>query len=81
MTDLTAGEVHALVALADHHPMTIDELDRSIADGGMHLGSDGVATILQRLVDMGMAERTPAASLGKYRATPKGRDWISSRSA
>jgi hypothetical protein len=29
MTDLTAGEVHALAALADHHPMTVDELARS----------------------------------------------------
>jgi predicted transcriptional regulator len=81
MTDLTAGEVHALAALAEHHPMTVDELDRSVADGSMHLGSDGIAAVLQRLVDMGMAERTPAASLGKYRATPEGRDWIRARSA
>jgi hypothetical protein len=81
MTDLTAGEVHALAALADHHPMTVDELARFVADGGMHLGSDEIAGVLQRLVGIGMAERTPAASLGKYRATPEGRDWIRSRSA
>jgi predicted transcriptional regulator len=79
MADLTAGEVHALAALADHHPLTVDELARSVADAGMHLGSDDVATILQRLVDTGMTERTPAAILGKYRATPEGRDWIRSR--
>ena len=81
MTKLTAGEVHALAALAGHHPMTVDELARSLADDGMHLGSEGIAAVLQRLVDMGMAEPTPAANLGKYRATPEGRDWIRSRSA
>jgi hypothetical protein len=64
MTDLTAGEVQALAALTDHNPMTVDELSRSVADGGMNLGSDGVAAVLQRLVSMGLAERTPAASLG-----------------
>lgn len=46
----------------------------------MNLGGNGVATVLQRLVDVGLAERTPAASLGKYRATQEGRDWIRSRS-
>jgi predicted transcriptional regulator len=81
MTDLTAAEVQALAALADHHPMTVDELARGVADVGMHLGSDEVTAIVQRLVDMGMAERTAAASLGKYRTTPEGRDWIRSRSA
>jgi DNA-binding MarR family transcriptional regulator len=81
MTDLTAGEVHALAALADHHPMTVDELARFVADAGMYLDSEGVAAVLQQLVDMGMAERTPAAILGKYRATPEGRDWIRSRNA
>jgi predicted transcriptional regulator len=79
MTDLTADEVQALAALAVHHPMTVDELARSVADAGMHLGSDDVEAVLRRLVDMGMAERTPAAILGKYRATPEGRDWIRSR--
>lgn len=80
MTDLTAGEVQALAALAGHNPMTADELARAVTDVGMNLGGDGVATVLQRLVDVGLAERTPAASLGKYRATQEGRDWIRSRS-
>jgi hypothetical protein len=79
MTDLTAGEVQVLAALADR-PMTVDGLARSVADTGMRLGGDEVA-VLQRLVGMGMAERTPAVSLGKYRITPEGRDWIRSRSA
>jgi predicted transcriptional regulator len=81
MTDLTAAEVQALAALADNRPMTVDELARSMSDVGMHLGSDQVTAIVQRLVDMGMAERTPAASLGKYRTTTAGLDWIRSRSA
>jgi DNA-binding MarR family transcriptional regulator len=80
MTDLTAAEVLALTALADHHPMTVDELARSMADAGMHLGGE-VAAVVKRLVNMGMAERTPAAMLGKYRVTPAGRVWIRARSA
>jgi predicted transcriptional regulator len=80
MTDLTAAEVQALAALADSHPMTVEELGRSMSDTGMHLGSDEVWAVVQRLVDMGMAELTPAARLGKYRATTEGRNWIRARS-
>lgn len=32
MTDLTAGEVQALAALAGHNPMTADELARAVTD-------------------------------------------------
>lgn len=81
MPNLTASEVQALAALADNHPMTVDGLVRSMADAGMYLGSDEVAALLRRLAGMGMAERTPAASLGKFRITPQGRDWIHARSA
>jgi hypothetical protein len=45
----------------------------------MHL-ADQVAAVVQSLVEMGMAERTPAASLGKYRITADGRAWILGRS-
>jgi hypothetical protein len=80
MADLTAAEVQALAALADNHPMTVDELARSLSDAGMHLANE-VAAVVQSLVDMDMAERTPAASLGKYRITTEGREWIRSKSA
>ncbi len=80
MADLTAAEVQALAALADNHPRTVDELARSVPDAGMHLVTAEVTAVVQRLVDMDMAERTPAASLGKYRITTEGRDWILSRS-
>jgi predicted transcriptional regulator len=76
MDDLTAAEVQMLAALADHHPMTVDELTRSVADAGMDLGSVEVTAAVQRLVGMGMAERTPAARLGKYRITTAGRNWL-----
>ncbi|MGO8887235.1 MAG: hypothetical protein ACLP52_14765 [Streptosporangiaceae bacterium] len=78
MADLTAAEVQTLAALADNHPMTVEELTRSVADAGMHLAND-VAAVVQSLVDMGMAEGTPAASLGKYRITADGRAWILAR--
>ena len=78
MPDLTAAEVQALAALADNHPMTGEELARSVADAGMHLANE-VNAVVQSLVDMGMAERTPAASLGKYRITANGRAWILAR--
>jgi predicted transcriptional regulator len=78
MADLTAAEVQALAALADNHPMTVEELARSVADAGMHLANE-VNAVVQSLVDMGMAERTPAASLGKYRITANGRAWILAR--
>jgi predicted transcriptional regulator len=78
MADLTAAEVQALASLADNHPMTAEELARSVADAGMHLASE-VNAVVQSLVDMGMAERTPAASLGKFRITANGRAWILAR--
>jgi len=37
MADLTAAEVQVLATLADNHPMTVEELARSVADAGMHL--------------------------------------------
>lgn len=76
MSHMTAAEVQVLAALADHNPMTIDELSRVVADEGMHLGSQDVAVAVRSLVTGGMAERTPAASLGRFRITAKGRDWI-----
>ena len=78
MADLTAAEVQALAALAANHPMTVGELGRSIADSGMHL-TDELPAVVQSLVDMGLAERTPAASLGKYRITASGRAWMLAR--
>ena len=75
MADLTAAEVQVLATLADNHPMTVKELARSVADAGMHLANE-VAAVVQSLVDLGMAERTPAVSLGKYRITADGRAWI-----
>jgi predicted transcriptional regulator len=78
IADLTAAEVQALAALADNHPMTVEELARSVSDAGMHLANE-VTAIVQSLVDLGMAERTPAARLGKYRITADGRAWILAR--
>jgi hypothetical protein len=37
MADLTAAEVQALAALADNHPMTVDELARSVSDAACTL--------------------------------------------
>jgi DNA-binding MarR family transcriptional regulator len=78
MADLTAAEVQALAAFADNNPMTVEELARAVADTGMYLAND-VNAVVQTLVDMGLAERTPAASLGKYRITADGRAWILAR--
>jgi hypothetical protein len=76
MSDMMAAEVQVLAAMADHNPMTIDELSRVVADEGMHPGSQNVAVAVRSLVTGGMAEPTPAASLGRFRITAKGRDWI-----
>lgn len=81
MTELTAAEVLALSALMEGRPMTTVELSRSVSDMGMHLSSDDAATTVRSLVETGMAERTPAASLGKHRITVQGRAWIASRTA
>ena len=78
MADLTAAEVQALAALADNHPMTVEELARSLADAGMHVANE-VPAVVQSLVDIGVAERTPATNLGKYRITAEGRAWVLSR--
>ena len=75
MADLTAAEVQVLATLGGYHPMTVEDLARSVADAGMHLGNE-VAAVVQSLVGLGMAERTPAVSLGKYRITADGRAWI-----
>jgi predicted transcriptional regulator len=80
MADLTAAEVQVLAALASSPPMTVEELGRSVSDAGMHLANE-VQAVVQSLVDMGMAERTPAARLGKYRITNAGRSWMLSRSS
>jgi predicted transcriptional regulator len=77
MAELTAAEVQALAALAENNPMTIDELARAVADAGMHLASE-INSVLRNLVDMGLAEQTPAASLGKYRITVDGRVMLAS---
>ena len=78
MADLTAAEVQALAALADNHPMTVEELARSLADAGMHVANE-VPAVVQSLVDIGVAERPPATNLGKYRITAEGRAWVLSR--
>jgi DNA-binding MarR family transcriptional regulator len=74
MLALTAGEVLALSALRDNHPMTSLELSRALSDLGMH-SADAEATV-RSLAAQGLAERTPAASLGKYRITAAGRAWL-----
>jgi repressor of nif and glnA expression len=81
MTELTAAQVLALSALAEGRPMTTDELARAVADMGMHLGGEHAAATLQSLTERGMAERTPAASLGKYRITAHGRAWLTSHTS
>jgi len=80
MTELTAAQVLALSALADGRPMTTAELARAVADMGMHLGGDAAATV-RSLTEQSMAERTPAASLGKYRITAHGRAWLTSHTS
>ncbi len=74
MLALTAREVLALSALRDNHPMTSLELSHAVSDLGMH-SADAEATVLS-LAEQGLAERTPAASLGKYRITAQGRAWL-----
>jgi hypothetical protein len=44
--------------------MTVEEFGRTVSDAGMHLANE-VSAVLQSLVDLGMAERMAAASLGK----------------
>lgn len=81
MTELTAAQVLALSALAEGRPMTTAELARAVPDMGMHLGGEDGATTVRSLAEQGMAERTPAATLGKYRITPHGREWLSSHTS
>jgi len=57
------------------------ELARAVADMGMHLGEDYAAATVRSLTEQGMAERTPAASLGKYRITAHGRAWLTSHTS
>jgi hypothetical protein len=79
--DLTAGEVLALSALSERRPMTDGELSHAVSDMGMHLDSADAAATVRSLTEKGMAEPTPAASLGKYRITAQGRAWLLSRTA
>jgi DNA-binding PadR family transcriptional regulator len=81
MTELTAAQVLALSALAEGRPMTTAELARAVADMGMHLGGEYAAATVRSLTEQGMAERTPAASLGKYRITAHGRAWLTSHTS
>jgi hypothetical protein len=81
MNDLTAAQVLALSALGEGRPMTNAELSRTVADVGMHLGEDYAAETIQSLAAHGMAERTPAVSLGKYRITERGRAELADRTA
>jgi hypothetical protein len=81
MAELTAVEVLALSALMEGRPMTSAELSRRVSDMGMHLNSDDAVVTLRSLAGMGMAERTRAASLGKFRITAQGRSWLASRTA
>ena len=81
MAELTAAEVLALSALMRGRPMTSAELAHSVSGMGMHLDLDDAAATIRSLTEEGMAERTPAASLGKYRITVQGRAWLASRTA
>jgi predicted deacylase len=81
MTELTAAQVLELSALAEGRPMTTAELARAVADMGMHLGGEYAAATVRSLTEQGMAERTPAASLGKYRITAHGRAWLTSHTS
>lgn len=81
MTGLTAAQVLALSTLAEGRPMTTAELARAVADMGMHLGGEYAAAAVRSLTEQGMAERTPAASLGKYRITAHGRAWLTSHTS
>jgi DNA-binding PadR family transcriptional regulator len=81
MAELTAAQVLALSALAEGRPMTAAELARAVADMGMHLGEEYAAATVRSLTVQGMAERTPAASLGKYRITAHGRAWLTSHTS
>jgi len=81
MTELTAAQVLVLSALAEGRPMTTAELARAVADMGMHLGGEYAAATVRSLTGQGMAERTPAASLGKYRITAHGRAWLTSHTS
>jgi hypothetical protein len=64
MTDLAAVEVLALSALVQGRPMTSTELSHCVSDMGMHLDTGAAADVLRSLAGTGMAEQTPAASLG-----------------
>jgi hypothetical protein len=81
MPELTAAQVLALSALAEGLPMTTAELARAVADMGMHLGGEDAAATVRSLAELDMAELTPAASLGKYRITAHGWEWLNSRTS
>jgi hypothetical protein len=81
LTELTAAQVLALSALAEGRPMTTAELARAVADMGMHLGGDDAAATVRSLAELDMTELTPAASLGKYRITAHGREWLNSHTS
>jgi hypothetical protein len=81
MTELTAAQVLALSALAEGRPMTTAELAHAVADMGMHLGGEYATATVRSLTEQGMAQRTPAASLGKYRITAHGRAWLTSHTS
>jgi hypothetical protein len=61
--------------------MTTAELARAVADMGMHVGEQHAAATVRSLTEQGMAERNPAASLGKYRITAHGRAWLTSHTS
>lgn len=81
MPELTAAQVLALSALAEGRPMTTAELARAVADIGMHLGGEHAAATVRSLAELGMAERTPAVSLGKYRITAHGQEWLTAHTS
>jgi hypothetical protein len=81
MLALTAREVLALTSLRDNHPMTSTELARAVSDLGMHVDSAGAEAAVLSLTEQGLAERTPAVSLGKYRLTAPGRAWLDAYAA
>jgi hypothetical protein len=78
MPELTAAQVLTLSALDQGRPMTTDELTRAVADLGMYLNSEYISGVVQYLTEQGLAELTPAVSLGKFRITTQGRAWLAS---
>ncbi|MDA8218560.1 MAG: MarR family transcriptional regulator [Dehalococcoidales bacterium] len=72
--DLTVGQIKGLFFLAHHGPMTIGQVAE-----GLHIGTPWASVLVDRLVDLGLVERTedPADRRRTLaRLTPRGEELV-----